>query len=78
VEFLLLFNEPKGSPPPEPEGLSAMAKYSGELRNRGVLRRGGPLAPASVGANVRVRDGNAFVTDGPSPTPRQMPARPGC
>jgi len=65
VEFLLLFNERKGTPPPEAEGRAAMTKYSGELRSRGVLRRGGPLAPASAGAGVRVRDGKAFVTDGP-------------
>jgi len=65
MEFLLLFNERKGTPPPEAEGLAAMRKYSGELRSRGVLRRGGPLAPASAGAGVRVRDGKAFVTDGP-------------
>ena len=65
MEFLLLFNERKGTPPPEAEGRAAMTKYSGELRSRGVLRRGGPLAPASAGAGVRVRDGKAFVTDGP-------------
>src|SRR5439155_1608966 len=65
VEFLLLFNERKGTPPPEAEGRAAMTKYSGELRSRGVLRRGGPLAPASAGAGVRVREGKAFVTDGP-------------
>jgi len=74
VEFLLLFNERKGTPPPEKEGLAAMEKYSGELRSRGVFRRGGPLAPASTGAGVRVRDGKAFVTDGPFPETKELVA----
>jgi hypothetical protein len=65
VEFLLLFNQQQGTPPPVAEGFAAMKIHSGELRRRGVLRRGGPLAPASAGATVRVRDGRAFVTDGP-------------
>jgi len=74
VEFLLLFNERKGTPPPEEAGLAAMKKYSGELRTRGVLRRGGPLAPATNGAGVRVRDGQAFVTDGPFPETKELVA----
>ncbi len=74
MEFLLLFNERKGTPPPEEAGLAAMKKYSGELRSRGVLRRGGPLAPASAGAGVRVRDGKAFVTDGPFPETKELVA----
>jgi hypothetical protein len=65
MQFLLLFNERKGTPPPEEADLAEMTKYSGELRSRGVLRRGGPLAPASAAAGVRMRDGEALVTDGP-------------
>lgn len=74
MEFLLLFNERKGTPPPEEEGFAAMKKYAGELRSKGVLRRGGPLAPASAGAVVRVRDGKAFVTDGAFPETKELVA----
>ena len=74
MEFMLLFNERRGTPPPEEAGLAAMAKYSGELRSRGVLRRGGPLAPASAGAGVRVRDGMPFVIDGPFPETKELVA----
>jgi hypothetical protein len=74
VEFLLLFNERKGTPPPEEEGLAAMKKYAGELRSQGVFRRGGPLAPASAAAGVRVRDGKAFVTDGPFAETKELVA----
>jgi hypothetical protein len=72
VEFLLLFNERKGTPPPVAEGFAAMKNYSGELRGQGVLRRGGPLAPATAGAGVQVRDGKALVTDGPFPETKEV------
>ena len=51
-----------------------MKKYVGELRNQGVFRRGGPLAPASAAAGVRVRDGKAFVTDGPFAETKELVA----
>ena len=72
MEFLLLFNERTGTPAPEKEGFAAMKKYSGELRSRGMLRRGGPLAPAAAGATVRVRDGKASITDGPFPETKEL------
>ena len=34
MEFLLLFNEGRGAPPPEKEGLAAMKKYVGAANNR--------------------------------------------
>jgi len=74
MEFLLLFNERAGTLPPEAKGMAAMEKYSAELRKRGVFRRGGPLAPASAGAGVRVRDGKAFVTDGPFAETKELVA----
>ena len=74
MEFLLLFNEPAGAPPPEAKGMAAMKKYADELRTRGVFRRGGPLAPASAGAGVRVRDGKAAVTDGPFAETKELVA----
>ena len=72
MKFLLLFNERTGTPPPEKDGLAAMKRYVDELRSRGVFRRGGPLAPASVGAGVRLRDGKALVTDGPFPETKEV------
>ena len=74
MEFLLLFNEHKGTPPPEKEGLAAMGKYSGELRKRGVLRRGAPLTPASAGAAIETRDGRVLVTDGPFAETKELVA----
>jgi hypothetical protein len=65
MEFVLLFTEGKGAPPPEPAGFEAMGSYARELASRGILRRGAPLAREEEAACVRVRTGNVFVTDGP-------------
>ncbi|MEX2208463.1 MAG: YciI family protein [Myxococcota bacterium] len=78
MEFLLLFNERAGAPRPEAKvlaaGMAAMEKYSAELRKRGVFRRGGPLAPASDGAGVRVRGGKPVVSDGPFAETKELVA----
>src|SRR5439155_303640 len=65
VEFMLLFMERKGAPKGEPGGPAEMKKFAGELASQGKLRRGAPLVAESAGARVRVRDGKAFVSDGP-------------
>ena len=65
MEFLLLFTERRRGEPAEPAGFAAMKKFAGELRAQGKLRRGAPLGPDSAGARVRVREGKAFVSDGP-------------
>ncbi len=65
MEFMLLFMERKGAPKGEPGGFAEMKKFAGELASQGKLRRGAPLVAESAGARVRVRDGRAFVSDGP-------------
>lgn len=65
MEYMLLFTGPKGTPTPEPEHFAEMTRYAGELASRRKLRRGAPLASESDGVRVRVRDGKAFMTDGP-------------
>jgi len=62
---MLLFMERKGAPKGEPGGPAEMKKFAGELASQGKLRRGAPLVAESAGARVRVRDGKAFVSDGP-------------
>jgi hypothetical protein len=65
MEFLLLFTAPPGAPDPEPAGMEEMGKYARELVDRGVLKRGAPLAPGREGSSVRVRNAKPYVTDGP-------------
>jgi len=65
MEFMLLFLDREGAPPPEPAGMAEMTRFAEELARQGKLRRGAPLAPESARAVVRVRDGKPLVTDGP-------------
>ena len=65
MEFMLLFIDREGRPAGQPAGTAALTRFAGELASQGRLPRAAPLGPASAGARVRVRDGKAFVTDGP-------------
>ena len=65
MEFMFLFLEERGAPRGGPAGFAAMKEYAGELARRGIQHRGAPLVDEPAGAQVRVRDGKALVTDGP-------------
>ena len=65
MEFMLLFIDREGTPAGEAAGIADLTRFAGELASQGRLPRAVPLHPASAGARVRVRDGTAFVTDGP-------------
>lgn len=65
MEFMLLFLERKGGPTVGPNRLGRMKEFAEELASQGTLRRGAPLVDEPVAARVRVRDGKAFVGDGP-------------
>ena len=41
-----------------------------EARQKGIFQGAEPLKPTSTATTVRVQDGKAFTTDGPSPRPR--------
>ena len=63
--FMLLFIDRKDARPGEPAGMPELKRFAGELASQGKLRRAAPLAPEADGARIRVRDGKAFVVDGP-------------
>ena len=65
MEFMLMFNEQDGTKAPSAEGMAVMGKVAQELARQKKLRRGFPLAGAAEAATVRVRTGQAIVTDGP-------------
>jgi hypothetical protein len=62
---MLLFIDREGTPAGEAAGMADLTRFAGELASQGRLPRAVPLHPASAGARVRIRDGTAFVTDGP-------------
>jgi hypothetical protein len=65
MEFMILFIERRGEPPSPPSNFEAMHAYANELASQGKLRRGAPLLPEAAAARVRVRAGQALVSDGP-------------
>src|SRR4051794_32498210 len=50
---------------PSPKALEAMGAYNNELIAAGVMLDGAGLKASANGARVRIRDGQAIVTDGP-------------
>jgi hypothetical protein len=65
MELMLLFLQKSGAPDASAAERTEMQKFAEALTAQGKLRRGGALGTAGEGARVRVRDGNAMVTDGP-------------
>ena len=62
---MLLFIDREDQPAGEPGGMAELSAFAEKLAREGRLPRAAPLRPAAEGAWVRVRDGSAFVTDGP-------------
>jgi hypothetical protein len=65
MEFMLLFIDRKDARSAPPAGMAALSQFAKELGAEGKLRRAAPLGPEAAGARIRVRDGKAFVLDGP-------------
>jgi hypothetical protein len=67
-QYLLTMYQPDGDPPP-PEVLEPMmekiAAWRQDLQAAGAWVFTGGLHPASTATVVRVRDGDAIITDGP-------------
>jgi hypothetical protein len=72
VDFMLLFIDRKDARAGEPAGMAALSEYASELMRKGTLRRAAPLGAESVAARIRVRDGKAFVRDGPFPESKEV------
>ena len=66
--MLLIYNETPAAPPTEAQSEAIYAEYTAytdDLRKRGAMVEGAPLAAPSSATTVRVRNGNRMVTDGP-------------
>jgi hypothetical protein len=71
MKYLFLLQGPDG-PLPEPGSTEHREMFeqwntaTGAMAKAGVLIECGPLQPAAAAAAVRVRDGEAMLTDGPA------------
>ena len=57
--------------------MGELKQFAGELTAQGKLRRAAPLGPEATGARIRVRDGKAFVLDGPFAESKEVSAASG-
>ena len=62
-------NAPRGQ-----EGFEAMARFTEELVNAGILLADGALQPSSNGARVRFEGSSRTVTDGPFTEAKELVA----
>ena len=65
MEFMLLFVKRQDAPESGSRERAEMKQFAGELARQGKLRRGAPLVDHSASLCIRLRAGNALVTDGP-------------
>ncbi|MFL5679574.1 MAG: YciI family protein [Chloroflexota bacterium] len=69
MRYLLLIYTPEPTTPPAPETMQAQseayAKFTTDIRTRGVMQAGEALEPTTTATTVRVRDGRTITTDGP-------------
>ncbi len=64
---LLIYGQDPADDDPD-AGMAEIAEYdrfTGHVRDRGVLRAGEALHPSTMATTVRVRDGQTLTTDGP-------------
>jgi hypothetical protein len=66
--MLMIYYEPTDDPPTDDERAATRAAYdqlNADLQARGMLRGGAELQPADTATSVRIRNGQAMLTDGP-------------
>jgi len=65
--LLLIYTEEQleASPDLMAAEFEAYARFTNEVRDRGIYEAGEALRPTSTATTVRVRDGEQVVTDGP-------------
>ncbi len=65
MKFLMTYASKPGAPPPTPEQMAAIGKYSAEMSAKGVLLMTGGLVRPTKGTQVKLSGGKFSVTDGP-------------
>ena len=76
MRYLMLIYTPESNMPPAPvEGRKMMesyARFTQEVRDRGLMESGEALQPTSTATTVKVRNGERIITDGPFAETREQ------
>jgi hypothetical protein len=65
MKFLLTYENDPNTPPPSPEKMAAIGKFSAEMAKSGALLMTGGLVRPTKGTQLRLAGGKFSVTDGP-------------
>lgn len=65
MKFLMTYQGKPDAPPPSPETLAALGRYTAEMVAKKVVLMTGGLVRPSKGLQVRCKDGQCSVVDGP-------------
>jgi len=72
MKFLLTYAANPNSPPPTPEKLAELGKYTMDAMKSGVVLMTGGLVRPSTGTKVRMSAGKFSVTDAPLPEAKEL------
>lgn len=73
MQFLMIYT-PDDPTPPTPEKMAELGKFAEDAAQSGTLVATGGMFPSSLGARVRLADGQFVVTDGPFPESKEVMA----
>jgi hypothetical protein len=72
MKFLMTYAASPNSPPPSPEQLQKIGKYTVDAIKSGVVLMTGGLVRPSTGTRVRFASGKFSVTDAPLPETKEL------
>jgi hypothetical protein len=72
MKFLCIYQSDPAAPPPTPEKLGALGKYTADMIASGTVVMTGGIVRPSKGIDVRLSAGKFTVTDGPFPETKEL------
>src|SRR5260221_80957 len=72
MKFLMTYEADPKAPPPTPEKMAAIGKFSADMMQSGILLMTGGLVRPTKGTQIRLSGGKFSVTDGPLPETKEL------
>lgn len=72
MKFLMTFTGDPSAPPPTPEQMQALGKFTVEKLQSGTVLMTGGILRASKATKVKMTAGKLVVTDGPFPETKEL------
>jgi len=72
MKFLMTYASDPGAPPPTPEQMAALGKFTEEMIKSGTVVLTGGIVRPTTGTKVALEKGKLVVTDGPFPETKEL------